>query len=98
MKASGLIVLTALGVALALPVAAHHMSPMDVDIGDMMGMHDDAIDLLDPAGEANSDMGWDSPDAVSPALDVGGTGAGIDTNPGSGLTRDPQGTAIGSPR
>lgn len=95
MKASGLIVLTALGVALALPLAAHHMSPMDPDIGDMMGNHEDAIDALDPGGNANSDMGWDSADTV-PAQ--GGTGAGVDTNPDSGLTRDPQGTAVGSPR
>jgi hypothetical protein len=80
MEASGLIVLTALGAVLALPVAAHHMSPIeDLEIGDMMEMHDgaiEALEALDPGGTRNSDMGWDSAD--SPAQ--GETGAGVDDN------------------
>lgn len=37
-------------VAAHAPAMAHHLSPMDPDIVDYMGMHDAAFESLDPAG------------------------------------------------
>lgn len=49
MKTSTLIALAAIGVALAAPVSAHHNSPWGedgIEIGDMQGNHDAAIETL----------------------------------------------------
>jgi hypothetical protein len=49
MKTTTLIALTAIGVAMAAPVSAHHNSPWTedgIEIGDMLGNHEDAIDGL----------------------------------------------------
>ena len=47
MKTTYLIATTVICLALAAPLAAHHNSPADPEIGDMMGMHDEAIESLD---------------------------------------------------
>ena len=47
MKTTYLIATTVICLALAAPLAAHHNSPADPEIGDMMGMHEEAIDSLD---------------------------------------------------
>ena len=47
MKTTYLIATTVICLALAAPLAAHHNSPADPEIGDMMGMHEYAIDNLD---------------------------------------------------
>lgn len=54
MKTSYLIAITAMGMALALPVSAHHNSPFgtDLQIGDMQGNHEGAIETLPDTGGA----------------------------------------------
>jgi len=69
MKASYLIAITTMGMALALPVSAHHNSPWGedgIEIGDMQGNHDAAIDglpTLPDTAEGNRTM--DPADTVS---------------------------------
>lgn len=63
---------------LAFPVWGHHNSPADPDIGDMMGMHDAAIDALDPNGSGNATTSMDPADSSGP---------GTDLDDPSGLTR-----------
>lgn len=54
MKTKVLFAITALGMALAAPVSAHHNSPWgtDLEIGDMQGNHDAAISTLPDGGGA----------------------------------------------
>ena len=63
MKVTYLITTAVIGLALAAPLAAHHNSPAEPDIGDMMGRHEDAIEALadrgamDPSNGSNSSLG-----------------------------------------
>ena len=50
MRTTYLIATTVIGLALAAPLAAHHNSPAEPDIGDMMGRHEAAIDDLGSPG------------------------------------------------
>ncbi len=58
MKTTYLIAITAMGMALAAPVSAHHNSPWgtELDIGDMQGNHEAAIENLDLPTNRVSDM------------------------------------------
>lgn len=61
MKTTYLIATTVIGLALATPLAAHHNAPFELDIGDMMDRHEEAIDNLslpgamDPSNGAGAD-------------------------------------------
>ena len=88
MKKSIIAMAVLFGMASAGGVFAHHNAPMDVEIGDVMGMHDAAIESLlenqDPAdnnnaraGQFNSTMsGMDNEDAARGADAVGGSDSG----------------------
>ncbi len=56
-----LIASTLLSAFIALPAAAHHPSPAEPDIGDMMDMHETTVDALIEDGiiSRDSDMGVD---------------------------------------
>ena len=51
-----MIILAALGAFTALPASAHHMSPAEPDIGDMMDMHVTTVDSLIEDGVIQSSM------------------------------------------
>jgi hypothetical protein len=72
MKTKALFAITALGMALAAPVSAHHNSPWgtDLEIGDMQGNHDEAIATLPDTGGARemdpADSQTQMPDDIDP--------------------------------
>jgi hypothetical protein len=51
-----------LGALFAAPVAAHHNAILDVEIGDAMDQHENAIETLDPLGEGSIEMSMDPAD------------------------------------
>jgi hypothetical protein len=51
-----------LGVLFAVPIAAHHNAPVEVDIGDAMDNHENAIETLDPLGDGSTEMAMDPAD------------------------------------
>ena len=95
MKTTYLITTAVIGLALAAPLAAHHNAPFELDIGDMMGRHEAAIDslVLDMPGSA---MGTMDPSNMPDDLDPQPNGTGIpdDFNPGT----DNGGNTAGEPR
>lgn len=88
MRTTYLIATTVIGLALAAPLAAHHNSPFyeDLEIGDMMGRHEDAIDNLnlsgpmDPSNEAPVDSSGSMPTDIDPQPN--GTGIPDGSNQG----------------
>ncbi len=69
MKARYLAVITALGAAFSMPVAAHHncISPSCPDeVEDSMGMHETAIDGLDMDTSGQQSMTTNTAEDVSP--------------------------------
>jgi hypothetical protein len=66
MKTKALFAISALAMALAAPVSAHHNSPWgtDLEIGDMQGNHEAAIDSLELPTNRMSDM--DPADSLMP--------------------------------
>jgi hypothetical protein len=71
MKKSYLIAITAMGMALALPVSAHHNSPFgtDLQIGDMQGNHELAIGEL-PDTNGNINMPLEPMDPADGQMDL----------------------------
>lgn len=85
MKTTYLIATTVIGLTLAAPLAAHHNSPFDIEIGDMMDRHENAIENLN------------LPDSASGAMDPS-NGAPTDSSGGSMPTDlDPQPNGTGIP-
>lgn len=56
--------------AVTMPVWAHHNSPVDPDIGDVMGMHDAAIEVLEPMGNGSTTTAMDPADTTAGRPDV----------------------------
>jgi hypothetical protein len=67
MKTTYLVATAAISAVLAAPVTAHHNSPIYdlIEIGDMMGNHDDAIDNLDQPGGGDMTSSMDPADDMS---------------------------------
>lgn len=67
-----------LSAVIALPVAAHHPSPAEPEIGDMMDMHETTVDALIEDGviQSDSDMAVDEigADSIQNGLDAVDTG------------------------
>lgn len=90
MKKTSLFVAAVIGVALAAPVAAHHNSPFDLEIGDMMDQHETAINTLmlpdsalggmDPSNDAPTDSSGGS---MPEDLDPQPNGVGVPDDPGT---------------
>ena len=85
MKTTYLIATTVIGFALAAPLAAHHNAPFELEIGDMMDRHEEAI------------LDLNLPDSASGAMDPS-NGAPTDSSDGSRINdADPQPSGIGAP-
>ena len=79
------IVATVIGLALAAPLAAHHNAPFELEIGDAMGRHEEAI------------LSLDLPDSATGAMDPSNA-APTDSSDGSRINDvNPQPNGIGIP-
>jgi len=85
MKTLYLIATTVIGLALAAPLVAHHNSPADPDIGDMMDRHEEAIDSLDTgAMDPSNDPSIESSEGSMPEdTDPQSNREGIPVDPGT---------------
>ena len=88
MKMKHFAMTTVIGVAITLPVWAHHNSPMEPDIGDAMGMHESAIENVEPSGSGASDMN-------GVAMDPADTDAGRPDGVGNNEVPEQEGTRGG---
>ncbi|MEW6765972.1 MAG: hypothetical protein AB1344_09340 [Pseudomonadota bacterium] len=70
-----MLVLAAISALTALPATAHHFSPAEPDIGDMMDMHETMVDSLLESG------------TIQRPLDEAGDTATIDIDTGAGSQR-----------
>ena len=91
-----------LGALFAAPIAAHHNAILDVEIGDSMDNHENAIETLDPEGEGSTEMSMDPADDANAYSDAEQAGElelpETERTQGGGLVQDgtdraPQGAA-----
>ena len=85
MKTTYLIATTVIGFALAAPLAAHHNAPFELEIGDMMDRHEDAIENLNLIGNMDPSNGAGNDNDGSRINDVDPQPNGIQGSDASGV-------------